>query len=68
MNELLSIFGYEDKIDSTDTDKLDLKQYTHPNDPDGNDEAYGDLVSDDEESGEEAGSRGKLKLRLRHRK
>lgn len=66
MNELLSIFGYEDKIDSTDTDKLDLKKYTHPSDLDGNDVAYGDVVSDDEESVEEAGTRGKLRLRLRH--
>ena len=67
MNELLSIFGYEDKVDSTDTDKLDLKKYTHPCDKDGSDVACGDGIADDEESGNEStNSTERLKIRLRH--
>ena len=62
MNELLSIFGYDDKINSADTEKLDLKQYTDPRDRDGSD------VTHDEESDEERESSGSLKLRLKRRK
>ena len=68
MNELLSIFGYEDKVDSTDTDKLDLKKYTHACDQDGSDVTRGDQVEEEgsDDDGKTAAER--LKLRLRHRK
>ena len=69
MNELLSIFGYEDKINSADTEKLDLKQYTDPRDRDGSDVTHDDILSDNEESDEEGeSSKNRLKLRLKRRK
>ena len=69
MNELLSIFGYEDKINSADTEKLDLKQYTDPRDRDGSDVTHDDILSDNEESDEEGeSSNNRLKLRLKRRK
>ncbi|XP_045198085.2 sine oculis-binding protein homolog isoform X2 [Mercenaria mercenaria] len=34
MNELLGLFGYEDKVNSTDTENLNLENYTENNDSD----------------------------------
>ena len=68
MNELLSIFGYEDKINSADTEKLDLKRYTDPRDRDGSDVTHDDVLSDNEDSEEEGAPADKLKLRLKRRK
>ena len=69
MNELLSIFGYEDKVDSTDTDKLDLKKYTHACEQDGSDVTRGDQVEEEEGSDDDGKTAAeRLKLRLRNRK
>jgi hypothetical protein len=34
MNELLGLFGYDDKVNSTDTENLNLENYTENNDSD----------------------------------
>ena len=63
MNELLGLFGYEDKVDSTDTENLNLDNYTDNK----------DASSDDEDSppnGAKVAERKPVhpKSRLRHRK
>lgn len=44
MNELLGLFGYDDKVNSTDTENLNLENYTENNDSDSpTSEANGDV-------------------------
>lgn len=63
MNELLGLFGYEDKVNSTDTENLNLENFTENKDGESlTSEAKSDV------SEKKSKPTDKLKSILRHRK
>lgn len=60
MNELLGLFGYEDKINSTDTENLNLDNYTDTRDGQ-------EVTKDDNSKDDKNKSAARLKSRLRKR-
>lgn len=62
MNELLGLFGYEDKVNSTDTENLNLDNYTDNKDATSDDDVTNNVKVDKRKS------TGTLKTRLRQRK
>lgn len=60
MNELLGLFGYEDKVNSTDTENLNLENYTE--------NADGDTSPSADVTGDVKDRKSRLKTSLRRRK